>query len=197
MAVARYDPVRALVDLLEDAGALFYTKPCWMKRQLHVYLFLLEVFTKRPSQRLRHAFDTVAAECGCEFVNSNLDAGFVVYSVGPRARELELKIGDVLIDLPEYLPVSSIEIAPVGSAEAQLYAPTRLDLPRDSQMPNPMVYRRALNMLVRLGEYLWEKRASLPANFRREAEGVLLHMVLRFVLKSPHGPGYRREMRAG
>ena len=92
-------------------------------------------------------------------MNSNVDAGFVVYSVGPRARELELKIGDVLMDLPE----------------AQLYVPTPLDLPRDSQMPNPLVYRSALNILVRLGEYLWEKGASLPANFRREAESVLQH----------------------
>ena len=99
MAVARYDPVRALVDLLEDAGALFYTKPCWMKRQLHVYLFLLEVFTKRPSQRLRHALDKAAVECGCDFVYSNIDDGFVVYRVGLRARQLKLKSDDALRSL--------------------------------------------------------------------------------------------------
>ena len=173
MAGARYDPVKVLVDLLIDADALYYTRPCRMERQVYVHLQLLAVFTKRPLQRLRQALDRVAIDCGCAFVNSNLEDCFAVFSVGPRAREFELKLGDMLLDLPEYRPVTSAAITPVGTFEMPLIIPTRLDLPRYSQMTNPMVYRSPVNVMARLGEYLWEKKTDLPANFRREAEAVL------------------------
>ena len=173
MSGARHDPVKTLVDLLIDAGALFYTKPCWLDRQLHVYLHLIEIATRRPLQRIHSAIDKIARECGCEFVSINIDDGFAVYSAGQRARELEIRLGDVFMDFPEYQPISSTALAPLGSAEDPLYIPTRLDLPRQLQMSNPSAYRDVLDILVRLGEFMWEKRSALPTNFRRETEAVL------------------------
>ena len=40
-------------------------------------------------------------------------------------------------------------------------------------MSNPSAYRDVLDILVRLGEFMWEKRSALPTNFRRETEAVL------------------------
>ena len=175
MSGARHDPVRVLVDLLIDAGALFYTKPCWLDRQLHIYLHLVEITTSWPLQRIHYALDKIARECSCEFVSTNIDDGFAVYSVGQRARELEIRLGDVFMGFPEYRPTSSTALAPLGKAEESLRIPTRLDLPRHLQMPNPTTYRDVLNILVRLGEFMWEKKAALPTNFRRETEAVLQH----------------------
>ena len=100
-------------------------------------------------------------------MSTNIDDGFAVYSVGQRARELEIKLGDVFMDFPEYRPISSTALAPLGKAEEPLRIPTRLDLPRHLQMPNPTTYRDVLNILVRLGEFMWERKAALPTNFRR------------------------------
>ena len=171
MAGERFDPVRALVDLIIDVGGLFYTKPCLVELQIHIQLHFLNICTKRSLDRLHYDLDKVAIKCGCTFIDSNVDDGFVVYGIGSRAREFEIGFGEVLMNLPEYRPVMHTALQPVGTYEQPLQFPERIDLQRHLQMPNPDAYFSAIALFIRMGEYMWAKQSSsLPTNFRRELE---------------------------
>ena len=117
------DAARALVEIMIELGGLFYTKPCFLEKQIHVQVNLLEAFTKRKLWRIQHELDKLATRLECEFVYSNLESGFLVYTVSERAREFELGLGEVLLDLPEYKATISSCLSPLGLSHEPLRVP--------------------------------------------------------------------------
>ena len=173
MAGESFDAARALVDLMVDLGGLFYTKPCFLGKQVHVQLNILDVLTKREIGRVHLDLDKLALRLDCTFAYSNIESGFVVYEVGPRAREFEIGFGNILLDLPEYKASLDSCNLPLGAPHDPLRIPERVDLPRYLHVPNINAYRDPVDMIVRISEYIWAKKAALPLNFRREVEATL------------------------
>ena len=117
MAGVCFDAARTLVDLLIELGALYYTKPCFLEKQVHVPLCLIGAFTKHPQERLHHDLDCLAIELRAIFITTNLETGYVVYGVGSRAREFELGFGNILLTLPEYKAVVNHGLTPLGVSD--------------------------------------------------------------------------------
>ena len=170
MAGECFDAARALVEIMIELGGLFYTKPCFLEKQIHIQVNLLEAFTKRKLWRVQHELDKLATRLECEFVYSNLESGFLVYTVSERAREFELGLGEILLGLPEYKATISSCLSPLGLSHEPLRVPDRVDVPRYLQMDSVDAFWCPIDMMIRVSDYLWAKKTPLPANFRREVE---------------------------
>ena len=102
MAGECYNAARALVDIMIELGGLFYTKPCFLEKQIHIQVNLIDAFTKRKLWRIQHELDKLATRLECEFVYPNLESGFLPVRLhGVRAcwREFELGLGEVLLSV--------------------------------------------------------------------------------------------------